>query len=59
MKKFDFRRKLRGLSLEALKRLESKHMDYMLRFIGINDKEAQKQARYLGYIQDAIKKLEN
>ena len=59
MKKFDFRRQLKGKDLEELKRLESKHLDYMLSFIGINDKESSKHSRYVGYIQDAIKKLEN
>ena len=59
MKKFDFRRQLKGMNLEGLKNLESKHLDYMLNFIGYNDKEADKHSRYVGYIQDAIKKLEN
>jgi hypothetical protein len=47
------------MSLESLKNLESKHLDYMLNFIGHNDKESDKHSRYVGYIQDAIKKLEN
>ena len=59
MKKFDFRRKLKGISLESLKALESKHIDYMLNFMGLNDKESDKHSRYVSYIQDAIKKLEN
>lgn len=56
MKKFDFRRQLKGMSLESLKELESKHLDYMLSFIGYDDKESAKHSRYVGYIQDAIKK---
>ena len=59
MKKFDFRRQLKGMNLQGLKNLESKHLNYMLNFIGYNDKEADKQSRYVSYIQDAIKKLEN
>ena len=55
--KFDFRRQLKEKSLEDLKHLESTHLDYMLNAIGYNDKEAAKQSRYVGYIQDAIKKL--
>jgi hypothetical protein len=59
MKKFDFRRQLKEMSLDNLKDLESKHVDYMLNFIGYNDKESSKHSRYVGYIKDAIKKLEN
>ena len=59
MKKFDFRRQLKGMSLDRLKTLESKHLDYMLNFMGLNDKESDKHSRYVSYIQDAIKKLEN
>lgn len=57
MKKFDFRQKLKGMSLERLKNLESKHLDYMLGFMGINDKESDKHSRYVSYIQHEIKKL--
>jgi hypothetical protein len=57
MKKFDFRRQLKGMDFESLKKLESKHLDYMLNAIGFNEKESAKQSRYVGYIQDAIKKL--
>ena len=57
MKKFDFRRQLKGMSLDSLKALESKHLDYMLNFIGFNDKESSKHSKYVGYIQDAIKKI--
>ena len=59
MKKFDFRRKLKGMSLESLKALESKHIDYMLNFMYCDKKEFSKQLRYVGYIQDAIKKLKD
>ena len=59
MKNFDFRRQLKGMSLERLKSLESKHLDYMLNFMGHNDKESSKHSRYVSYIQNAIKKLEN
>ncbi len=58
MKKFDFRAKLKGLDLTSLKRLKDYHLDLMLGFIGYNDKEADKHSRYLGYIEDKIKKLE-
>ena len=57
MKKFDFRRKLKGMSLDSLKTLESKHLDYMFNFMGWNDKESSMHSRYVGYIQDAIKKF--
>ena len=59
MKKFDFRRQLKDMDIDSLKKLESVHMDYMLGFIGFNDKESAKHFRYLGYIQERIKKLQN
>ena len=59
MKKFDFRAKLKGLDLDSLKELRNYHLDLMLAFIGYNDKEASKHSRYLGYIEDKIKKLES
>ena len=59
MKKFDFRTQLKGMSLDGLKKLESYHLDYMLNFMYINDKESSKHSRYVSYIQYAIKKLEN
>lgn len=59
MKKFDFRRQLKGMSIEGLKNLESKHLDYMLNFIGYNDKESAKHSRYVSYIQEALKKIES
>ena len=58
MKKFDFRRQLKGMSMESLKKLKSKHLDDMLRFMHIDDKESDKHSRYVSYIQDAINKLE-
>lgn len=58
MKRFDFRTKLKGLDLEALNRLRDYHLDLMLKFIGFDDKEADKHSRYLSYIEDRIKKLE-
>ncbi|HKL86909.1 MAG TPA: hypothetical protein VJ861_11315 [Treponemataceae bacterium] len=58
VKKFDFRRKLKGLDLASLKELKDYHLDLMLSFIGYDDKEADKQFRYVGYIEDKIKKLE-
>lgn len=44
------------MSLESLKRLESKHLDYMTGAMIVNCKDADRQIRYVGYIQDAIKK---
>ena len=58
MKKFDFRRKLKGLDLNSLKELKGYHLDLMLGFIGYDDKESAKHHRYIGYIDDKIKKLE-
>ena len=54
MKKFDFRRKLKGLDLDGLKSLKDYHLDLMLGFIGYNDKEASKKSRYIQYIDNAI-----
>jgi len=58
MEKFDFRRRLKEMDLDGLKALESKHLDYMFNFMEWNDKESSRHSRYVGYIQDAIKKLE-
>ena len=59
MKKFDFRSKLKGLDLDSLKELRDYHLDLMFGFIGYNDREADKHFRYIGYIDDKIKKLES
>jgi hypothetical protein len=56
MKKFDFRRQLKDMSLESLKKLKDRQTDLMLNFIGYNDKEADRHSRYVSYIEDAIKK---
>jgi thermostable 8-oxoguanine DNA glycosylase len=55
-KKFDFRRQLKDMTLEELESFREKHIDYMLDFIGMNDKEASKHSRYVGYIDMAIEK---
>lgn len=34
-------------------------LDFLLSFIGYNDKEYDRHSRYLGYIDEAIKKLQN
>jgi len=57
--KFDFRRQLKDMTLEDLKSFREYHSDLMLTFIGLNDKEADKYSRYVGYIDVAIKKLKN
>ena len=59
MKKFDFRRQLKDMTLEGLKSLREYHSDLMLTYLGLNDKEADKHSRYVGYIDAAIKKKEN
>jgi hypothetical protein len=59
MAKFDFRRQLKGMDLEGLKKLESIHLDYMLGFMGYDDKESSKHSRYVGYIKDAQKRLQD
>ena len=55
-KKFDFRRQLKDMTLEELESFREKHIDYMLDFIGLNDKESAKHSRYVGYIDMAIEK---
>ena len=57
--KFDFRRQLKDMTLESLKSLREYHIDYMLRYIGLNEKESSKHSRYVGYIDVAIKKKKN
>lgn len=44
------------MSLEQLKSLREKQVDYMLDFIGVDDKESAKHSRYIGYIDNAIEK---
>ena len=56
MKKFDFRRQLKEMNLDGLKELKSYHLDLMLKFMGLNDKEYNKQFRYLSYIEQTIEK---
>ena len=59
MKKSDFRRQLKSMNIEKLKELKSKELDYMLSTMILDDKkEWNKHSRYLGYIEDAIKKLQ-
>ena len=55
MKKFDFRRQLKGMNLDSLKQLKSYHLDLMLGFIGLNDESADRELKYLSYIEKAIK----
>jgi len=57
MKRFDFRRQLKGLDANSLESLKEYHLDLMLAFIGINQKEADKHMRYLSYIDCAINRL--
>ena len=57
MKKFDFRTKLKGVDLEGLKRLRNYHLDWMLKFMDFNDKEADKHSRYVSYIDNAIREI--
>ncbi len=59
MKRFNFKAQLKGLDLTSLQQLKSKHLDYMLSFAGYNEKEADKQLRYIGYIDEQIKKISN
>ena len=58
-KRFDFKRQLKDLDLNALKQFREVHVNYMLSFIGYNEKEADKHSRYVGYIDNAIQKIEN
>lgn len=57
-KRFNFKRQLKDLDLNGLKELREIHVDHMYSFIGYNEKEADKHSRYVGYIDDAIQKLE-
>jgi hypothetical protein len=59
MKRFNFKVQLKGMNLDSLKELKSYHLDYMLGFIGLNDKEADKHSRYVGYIDEAISKIKS
>ena len=55
-KRFDFRRQLKDMSLEELKSFRETHVDNMLDFIGIDDTEAGKYSRYVGYIDAEIQR---
>ncbi len=58
-KKFDFRRQLKDMTLEQLKSFREKHVDYMLDFVGLDDEEADRYRRYVGYINRAIEKRQS
>tara|TARA_R100001163_G_scaffold16341_1_gene14780 strand:+ start:14678 stop:14872 length:195 start_codon:yes stop_codon:yes gene_type:complete len=59
MKKFDFRRQLKNMSLQDLKALRDKHSDYMINAMLFDETDADRQFRYIGYIDVAIKKIKN
>ena len=59
MKRFDFRRELKGKSLQQLKSLRKSHVNWVITFAGLNDKEATKHNRYVSYIDQAIERLKN
>jgi thermostable 8-oxoguanine DNA glycosylase len=58
-KKFDFRRQLKDMTLEELKSFREKHVDYMLDFSGLDNREADRYLRYVGYIDRAIEKRQS
>ena len=55
--KFDFRRQLKGKTLEQLKALRNYHLGIMLNLTNCGHKDAQKELRYIGYIESEINKL--
>jgi hypothetical protein len=61
MKRFNFKAQLKGMNLEQLNSLKETHLDWMLNFLAIPTEQAQKEAdkqhRYIGYIDQAISKL--
>jgi hypothetical protein len=58
-KKFDFRRQLKDMNLESLKSFREETVDNMLDFAGIDDTEADRYSRYVGYIDAEIQKRKN
>jgi hypothetical protein len=57
--KFDFRRQLKTMTLQELKEFRSIHVDWMLRFQGLNEKDSSRHFRYVGYIDEQIKRISN
>lgn len=49
----------REMTLEQLKSFREKHVDYMLDFVGLDDEEADRYRRYVGYINRAIEKRQS
>lgn len=56
MKKFDFRRQFKTMTLEGLKQMKDYHVDLMLSFIGLSEKDADRHSRYVSYLDAEIKK---
>lgn len=57
MKRFNFKTQLKSMNLEELKDFRAKHLDYMLDFLSVGSKEADRHSRYVGYIDEAISKI--
>jgi hypothetical protein len=57
MKRFNFKAQLKGMNIEGLNELRNYHLDWMLRFIGIEQKTADTHSKYLGFIDNAIANL--
>ena len=55
--KFDFRRKLKNMTLEQLQELKSYHVGRMLDYQGLDSKSSDRHFRYVGYIDDQIKRI--
>ena len=56
MKRFDFRRELKDMTLEDLKLQREKYIEYMFSAIGNDDNDADRYSRYVNYIDIAIEK---
>jgi hypothetical protein len=57
MKRFNFKTQLKGMNIEELKQLRNYHLDWMLRFIGIDMKSFDTHLKYLCFIDNAIANL--
>jgi hypothetical protein len=57
MKRFNFKTQLKGMNIEELKKFRNYHLDWMLRFMGIDQKSSDTHFKYLCFIDDAIRNL--
>lgn len=54
MKNYNFKSQLKGLNIDQLKELRNKHLDWMLKFAGIDDKSYYRHLNNVSLIDQEI-----